>query len=233
MIRCIAIVFVAACSTAGSTARPHAPVTPTDTTVELAARRAPMIGWLHDYGEAGAYPTDLGGQPLSVFRDANGVRCPMAELIHKSGRDDLVDAVVAENNAVRLADVHDGPLHDWMISSGLTEQEIAMVQGAMNINMMQWRERAQDLRLAAAQAEIKGKLEVAEVALRDATATSLVAVTNQLAERKPHELAVAKILDKVVPKSAFAPVQHAKAPTNGVRIVVQQQRTSNGFSLGN
>ena len=102
MIRCIAIAFIAACSTA----KPHAPVTPTDTTVELAARRAQMIGWLHDYAVAGVYPTDAAGQPLSVFRDANGVRCPMAELIHKSGRDDLVDAVVAENNAVRLADVH-------------------------------------------------------------------------------------------------------------------------------
>ena len=37
----------------------------------------------------------------------------------------------AENNEVRLADVQEGPLWDWMIGSGLTHDEIAMVQGAM------------------------------------------------------------------------------------------------------
>src|SRR5258706_2250486 len=111
MIRTLlALSFVAGCSTA----KPPAPVSPSDTTVELAARRAQMIGWLHDYGVAGVFPTDDAGQPLSVFRDPRGVRCPMAELVHKSGRDDLVDAVVAENNTVRLADVHDGPLHEWI-----------------------------------------------------------------------------------------------------------------------
>src|SRR5260221_2136150 len=98
---------------AGCSITKPAPVSPTDTTVELAARRAQMIGWLHDYRERGVFPLDAAGRPTSVFMDANGNRCPMAELIHKSGRDDLVAAVVAENNAGRLADVHQGPLDDW------------------------------------------------------------------------------------------------------------------------
>lgn len=119
---------------AGCSITKPAPVSPTDTTVELAARRAQMIGWLHDYRERGVFPVDGIGRPQSMFMDANGNRCPMAELIHKSGRDDLVAAVVKENNAVRLADVHEGPLYDWMLSSGLTMTEIAMVQGAADID---------------------------------------------------------------------------------------------------
>ena len=139
---------------------------------DLAGRRAQMIQWLHEYKEAGVYPTDDAGMPLSVFRDARGVRCPMAELIHKSGRDDLVDAVAAQANDLRLADVHAGPLHDWMMESGLTLPEIAMVQGAMNVDFYV-PEQPREILQASARAEVRGHLATAEVALRDNTAAGL------------------------------------------------------------
>src|SRR5262245_58497623 len=69
---------------------------------ELAGRRAQMIDWIHEYREAGVYPTDDLGRPASVFQDARGVRCPMADLIFRSGHADLVEAVAKEHNAVRL-----------------------------------------------------------------------------------------------------------------------------------
>lgn len=142
---------------------------------ELAARRAQMIQWLHEYKEAGVYPIDGAGMPLSVFRDARGVRCPMAELIHKSGRDDLVDAVAAQANDLRLADVHAGPLYDWMMESGLTLPEIAMVQGAMNVDLgpLEYVPEQREILQASARAEVRGHLATAEVALRDNTAAGL------------------------------------------------------------
>lgn len=102
----------------------------------LAVRRAVAIERLHAYGEARAYPVDETGMPTGVFRDARGVRCPMSELIFQSGRSDLVDQVVRENNRLKLADVHDGPLMAWMLESGLTQEEIIEVQGIMEINQI-------------------------------------------------------------------------------------------------
>ena len=63
-------VLLAACH---SSVGPAAPSTP-----DLAARRTQMLAWLHDYTEAGQFPQDANGNPISVFRDARGVRCPMA-----------------------------------------------------------------------------------------------------------------------------------------------------------
>jgi len=144
-------------------------------TAELAARRAQALQWLHEYAAAGVFPTDERGMPLSVFRDARGVRCPMAELIHRSGHDELVDEVARTNNALRLADVHDGPLYAWMLSSGLTRDEINMVQGAMRVDNQIWGD-AQLSRIVAqadARGQVRGHLATAEVALRDNTSHSL------------------------------------------------------------
>jgi hypothetical protein len=133
--------ILAACHTQAPTpARPQSG--------ELAARRAQLIGWLHDYYEAGQFPTDAAGQPQSVFVDAKGVRCPMAELIWRSGHQDLVEAVAREHNAVRLAEVTSGPLHDWMVGSGLTSDEISLVQGAMDLDMTWMRKETGELILA-------------------------------------------------------------------------------------
>ena len=83
-----------------------------------------MIAWLHEYAAAGVFPRDDAGRPLSVFRDTHGVRCPMAELIFRSGHADLVDQVATTHNNLRLADVHSGPLYAWILASGLTQEEV-------------------------------------------------------------------------------------------------------------
>ncbi len=170
---------------------------PSDTEVTvLAGRRAEIIGWLHDYRVAGVFPADASGAPVSVFVDERGVRCPMAELVHKSGRDDLVEAVREEGNDVRLADVRRGPLYDWMLGSGLTQQEIAMVQGAMRIesnNMIRG-----EWATAMGQAEVRGQLEMAESALRQATAASLAIAAQRLVGRDVTALANSPITGHVL-----------------------------------
>jgi len=197
----LSLVLAAGCATASASP----PMSPAHTAVELAARRAQVLEWLREYRLAGAYPTDASGRPLSVFVDAKGVRCPMAELIHKSGRDDLVEAVTKEGNAVRLADVHDGPLHDWMLASGLTQDEIDLVQGAANIDFGWMQNQEWTIQVAQGTAEVRGKLETAELALRQGTAHSLEVALGRLPpSRTPEELAHAKIAGKVLSAQAIA-----------------------------
>jgi hypothetical protein len=193
--------LVAGCATAAAT---PPPVVAPHAAIELAARRAQMLAWLDDYRAAALYPTDALGRPLAVFVDDNGVRCPMAELIHKSGRDDLVDAVRREGNAARLEDVHDGPLLDWMLASGLTQEEIALVQGAMDLPSMRPEVRP-DYELVEAKAEVRGRLDTAERALAQNTAHGLdVAMARLPATRSVAELAHAPATRAVLSVQAAA-----------------------------
>jgi hypothetical protein len=241
----LTIVLLSACSTshAAPSIAPSPPVAKAEapsSLPELAARRAQMIGWLRDYREAGQYPTDASGRVASVFVGANGVRCPMAELLHKSGRGDLVAAVAKDNNTVRLADVREGPLFDWMLSSGLTLDEINLVQGIARIDYG-WMNREIQIEganvILAGKAQVRGKIESVEMALRDNTKTSLVIAQKRLpANRTVDDLATAPIVDAVVAKPTQAEIQALakreaeaqreaqRARTQAVRQVLLQSR---------
>lgn len=217
----IAVLSATACSTRATPVESPPVTVPipgeNDSMFELAARRAQMIGWLREYREAGQYPTDVAGRVASVFVGVNGVRCPMAELMHKSGRDDLVAAVAKDNNTIRLADVHEGPVYDWMLSSGLTLDEINMVQGIARIDYG-WMRREIQIeganQILAGKAQVRGKIESVETALRDNTGTSLALARKKLpAKRSVDGLAHAPIV-----KGAVVP-----APTPA-EIAAQAQR---------
>jgi len=178
-------------------------------TAELAARRTQLLGWLHEYTERGQYPTDEAGMPQSVFVDARGTRCPMAELIWRSGHPELVEAVAREHNEVRLAEVTEGPLHDWMVGSGLTADEISLVQGAMDFDTIRVQRELRQAQLAdvqalngtiVARAEVRGRLETAERALKIGNAHSLEVATAHLPNGK---LPVVAATGKVIPKEAL------------------------------
>jgi hypothetical protein len=161
----------------------------------LAERRALVIDRLRAYRVARVYPTDGAGLPIGVFRDDHGVRCPMSELMFLSGRSDLVDAVVRLDNDLKLADVHGGPLFDWMLQSGLTQEEIIEIQGVIDWgggferqNGLQLQgtpqlARSVDLR-DEARAIVDAKLMAAERMLRAGTASSLATAVDRLAERR-------------------------------------------------
>src|SRR5262249_3078540 len=61
-------------------------------------------------------------------RDADGRYCAVANLIHVDGRDDLVESTVREHNDLAIHDVHDGPIMDWILESGLTQEELERIQ---------------------------------------------------------------------------------------------------------
>jgi hypothetical protein len=96
---------------------------------QLAAHRQLEIARLHAYGQAGLFPRNTTVAPTGhFFRDADGRLCAVANLVHQDGRDDLVDAVVRTKNDLVVADVHDGALYDWVLASGLTQEELARIQ---------------------------------------------------------------------------------------------------------
>jgi hypothetical protein len=154
----------------------------------VTARRAEAVERLHAYRVAGVYPTDDAGLPLGVFRDARGVRCPMSELIYQSGRADLVDEVVRTDNALRLAEVHDGALMAWMLESGLTKEEIVEIQGVMeldhsfleNLNNANG-PSGQSILVRAAREQVDDKLAAVEAKLARQRTASLATVVARLA----------------------------------------------------
>jgi len=95
----------------------------------LALRRAQHLAQLLIYANAGAFPINrvsLG--PLNVFTDEDGHVCAAANLIRLDGHGALVKKTSETNNYIVLADVERGPLMDWMLTSGFTQEEIAQIQ---------------------------------------------------------------------------------------------------------
>jgi hypothetical protein len=175
-----------------------------DTSVreKLAARRAKVIERIEAYRKAEVFPTDALGLPLGVFRDDKGVRCPMSELVFLSGRGDLVDAVVKLDNTIKFADIKGGPILDWLLQSGLTQEEAIQIQGAMD-----WNGRGLQLQgetfggtqlvniqpsIDTAHQAVIDKLVAAEEMLKTNTATSLSTAVDRLAVRREKLAAAAK-----------------------------------------
>lgn len=98
---------------------------------ETAASRARLIDELERYGERaifGVAPPGSDGRP-ATFVDSAGRRCAVAELLHASGRDDLVERVRVTNNGAWVAELAGDPeLVDWLHGNGLTLFEAARIQ---------------------------------------------------------------------------------------------------------
>jgi hypothetical protein len=173
---------------AGCAGRNVHPMGPASSRDDLAHRRSQQIQRLHDYRVAAVFPTDNRGLYLSVFRDQRGRPCPMAALIEQSGNRALVDRIVVENNQLRLADVHGGPLLDWMVNSGLTQEEVDLVQGALTIDEMRGMQQyfteptltVTEQVILTARREIVRRLEDIEARLVAQTSHSLDVATTRL-----------------------------------------------------
>jgi hypothetical protein len=96
----------------------------------LAAERRVQIERLRAYRIQGRFPINrVRPGRLNVFvDDRTGAHCAVANLIALSGQEELVQRTARENNFVRLADVSSGPLHDWVLTSGLTQEEVVFIQ---------------------------------------------------------------------------------------------------------
>ena len=91
--------------------------------------RSSNLNAFRTYQQTGVFPSNtFKGQKLNVWRDEDGHFCAAATIIKMSGNDALVDRVAEQSNFIRLGDVRQGPLMDWILTSGFTQEEIAMIQ---------------------------------------------------------------------------------------------------------
>lgn len=95
----------------------------------LALARQKRLADLAAYTEAGDFPTNtLIAAATPCFMGANGVYCALGYLMVQDGRQATVDAIVAADNNIRLADHPQNPASEWILRSGLTFEECALIQ---------------------------------------------------------------------------------------------------------
>ena len=96
---------------------------------ELAAQRKLNLKRFHEYRLARVYPHNT-YQPgmLNVWRDDEDHTCAVATILLKGGLENVVNSTAVDQNFVRIADVTSGPLLDWVLTSGLTQEEVVMIQ---------------------------------------------------------------------------------------------------------
>jgi hypothetical protein len=95
----------------------------------LRAHRAKNVAAFTAYAKRGVYPHNyLTQDSLNVWIDQDGHMCAAATMIFKSGAKKLVRKVGAEQNNIKLGEVTEGPLMDWILVSGLTQTEVATIQ---------------------------------------------------------------------------------------------------------
>lgn len=80
---------------------------------------------------AGAFPHNRWSpEPIHQLRDPEGHLCAIANLVHLDGHDDVLDAMSVDHDDVLVAEEKSGALHDWVLTSGLTAEEVAAIQEA-------------------------------------------------------------------------------------------------------
>lgn len=95
----------------------------------LATRRQQSFDRFIAYREGRVYPENTyQNGALHVWLDASGHLCAAATIISGDWGRAATERVASEDNFIALADVHDGPLADWILTSGLTHSEIVAIQ---------------------------------------------------------------------------------------------------------
>jgi hypothetical protein len=115
----------------GPFATPPGPATTIDRAAvkaALAKQRAINLAAFRAYQDTGLFPHNfVKGGALNVWLDQEGHLCAAATLIANTNPD-LAMSVAPINDFIRLADVKDGALMDWMLTSGFTQEEIVAIQ---------------------------------------------------------------------------------------------------------
>lgn len=95
------------------------------------AERARMIDVLRAYRERGTFgqSVEFPGARMPQFVDGDGRRCAVAELLHASGEDALIEAVRRADNDAWICDLEGDPTFQaWLARSGLSVEEAARIQ---------------------------------------------------------------------------------------------------------
>ncbi len=96
----------------------------------LKMRREAQIEHLRTYAQTGQFPKNT--NHLNAYRpyfvDVEQTPCAVGYLMQRSGLHKAVQTISKNNNQVRVPDVNSGPLIEWVLDSGLTQEECALIQ---------------------------------------------------------------------------------------------------------
>ncbi len=96
----------------------------------LASRREGQLDRLRDYSRVGSFPLNrhYSGEARPIFVDARGTHCAVGHLMALDGWEVEVQAIARAKPNVLVRDVTGGPLVSWLLTSGLTREEAALIQ---------------------------------------------------------------------------------------------------------
>jgi hypothetical protein len=162
----------------------------------LGAARSREIARLRTYRNHGRFPHNhriLGRTP--TFIDERGVPCAVGYLMQQSGARDLASTIARTDNNVYIEYIADGPALEWILHSGLTQEECATIQPSYR-----WRDPYYPVRPPPPPTDdeerqmLIGHFRAVERQLLDQTKTSLDVALERLASR----IANGDTLDRVV-----------------------------------
>ena len=96
----------------------------------LALRRDRNLHRLQDYIEGGRFPVNhyRDGIQAVLYDERSDIPCAMAALMILDGhREHLLEAA-RKHNHILIPALHEGPLFEWILYSGLTQEECALIQ---------------------------------------------------------------------------------------------------------
>lgn len=98
----------------------------------LSARRNLQADRLDQYASTGRFPLNrhYADEARPIFVDAQGTHCAVGHLMALDGREAEVLALARSKPNVLVREVDGGPLVAWVLSSGLTQEEAALIQPA-------------------------------------------------------------------------------------------------------
>jgi hypothetical protein len=98
----------------------------------LLAARCVQLRRLTEYRERGLFPINDGQAPdsLPIFVDGHDTACAVGHLMRISGCQASVAVIAGSDNYVYVPDVERGSIADWILTSGLTLEEAALIQPA-------------------------------------------------------------------------------------------------------
>ncbi len=97
---------------------------------KLLASRHRNLEVLEAYRERGRFPQNNGkhARHTPIFVDSSNTACAVGYLMRQSGAGSVVDSIKKSNNHVYISEATNGPLIEWILTSGFTKEEAALIQ---------------------------------------------------------------------------------------------------------
>jgi hypothetical protein len=100
--------------------------------LELQTRRKHLLNLLHQYLVNDIFPKnyDYSGQRKPCFIDKDGAICAVGYLVEQTAGREVAEKINSKYKYEELLAMNDETLDNWILSSGLTKEECAMIQPA-------------------------------------------------------------------------------------------------------